>query len=71
MRRGRLRVAAIGVRVSRSNWIGYSSMHNTGYRVSYGRAYTSSTSSMLAANSASASGGMTQYSIFRFVSPFF
>jgi len=26
---------------------------------------------MLAANSASASGGMTQYSIFRFVSPFF
>lgn len=56
-------VAAIGVRVSRSNWIGCSSMQTTGWRASYGRAYTSSTSSRPAANSASASGGITQYSI--------
>jgi hypothetical protein len=36
-----------------------------------GFSYVSSTSSMLATNSPSASGGITQYSIFRLVMPFF
>ena len=64
-------VAFRGTRVSFNNCTGCSSIHNTGNRASYGWAYVPSTTSMWATNSPSAFGGITQYSIFRFVIPFF
>ena len=46
-------------------------MHTTGTAGFTGSAYKSKTSSIPATNSASASGGITQYSIFFAVNPFF
>ncbi|TWT66390.1 hypothetical protein CA85_24840 [Allorhodopirellula solitaria] len=71
IRQGCSLVAAIGTLVSLISWTGCSSMQSTGMTQSYGFAYVSSTSSIWATNSASASGGMTQYCILRLFMPFF
>ena len=54
-------VAGMGAATSPTSCLFDSSMHTTGSRGSYGKAYTASTSSMLATKAALPSGGIFQY----------
>jgi hypothetical protein len=61
IRRSRPGRAGIGSRTWPSSWYGFSSMHTIGCAGSYGRAQAARTSSIRAANSAFARGGMARH----------